>query len=362
MDSELGKLSITREDQDELVWDGSEVTDSALNDFCLVGKFLTDKTLDFTAMRNRLVNLWRPGKGIHIKDIPSNRYLFKFFHSVDMRRVLDGGPWTFDNFHLVLHHYKPGDIPATIPLNHFAIWVQVHELPVGCMSERIGIQLGNAIGEFVSYDHVNNSGFWKSYMRIRVRLDVRLPLLRWKKIRKADARLAIVRFQYERLGVFCYLYCLIGHTHVFCPRLFHEPEQEVKLEWGAWLKAPVRRNAQVVDKRLRDEHGTLGNTVSMFQGASSSVSNQGSSENTTAVNSQQLTLENVAISVQEDKKRRRQETGKDVYLDLMVVEGSPVLARGIVPSVTVASVILDTTITNPNSFLASPDGRDRQQQ
>ena len=102
-------------------------------------------------------------KGIHIKDIPSNIYLFKFFHSVDMRCVLDGGPWTFDNFHLVLHHYKPGDIPgdipATIPLNHFAIWVQVHELPVGCMSEKVGIQLGNAIGEFVSYDHVNNNGF-----------------------------------------------------------------------------------------------------------------------------------------------------------------------------------------------------------
>ena len=200
-------------------------------------------------------------------------------------------------------------------------------------------------------------------MRIRVRLDVRLPLLRWKKIRKADAGLVIVRFQYEWLGVFCYLCGLIGHTDVFCPRLFHEFEQEVKPEWGAWLKAPVRRHAQVVDKWLRDEQGmALGNTVSMFQGASSSVSNQGSSENTTAVNSHQITLENVAISVQEDKKRRRQETGKDVDLDFMVVEGSPVLAKGIVPSVTVASVILDTTTTNPNSFLASADGQDHQQQ
>ena len=125
----------------------------------------------------------------------------------------------------------------------------------------------------------------------------------------------------------------------------------------------MRRNAQVVDKWLHDEHGmALGNTGSMFQGASSSVSNQGSSENTTSVNSYQLTLENVALSIQEDKKRRRQETGKDVDLDLIVVEGSPVLARGIVPSVTVASVILDTTITNPNSFLVSLDGQDRQQQ
>ena len=60
----------------------------------------------------------------------------------------------------------------------------------------------------------------------------------------------------------------------------------------------MRRNAQVVDKCLRYEHGmALGNTVSMFQGASSSVSNQGSSEHTIAVNSQQLTLENVAILV-----------------------------------------------------------------
>ena len=38
-------------------------------------------------------------------------------------------------------------------------------------------------------------------MRIRVRIDVRLPMLRWKKIRKAYAGLVIVIFQYERLGV-----------------------------------------------------------------------------------------------------------------------------------------------------------------
>ena len=70
----------------------------------------------------------------------------------------------------------------------------------------------------------------------------------------------------------------------------------------------------------------------------------------------------MAILVQEDKKRRRQKIGKDIDLDFMVVEGSPVLAKGIVPSVTVASVILDTTTTNPNSFLVSPDGQDCQQQ
>ena len=87
MDSDLGKLSITREDQDELVWDESDDIDSTLNDYCLVGKFLTDKTLDFTAMCNRLINLWRPGKGIHIKDIPSKNTCLNSF-------IL----WTCDKF------------------------------------------------------------------------------------------------------------------------------------------------------------------------------------------------------------------------------------------------------------------------
>lgn len=36
---------------------------------CLVGKFLTEGILDFTAMQHTLASLWKPGKGVYIKAI-----------------------------------------------------------------------------------------------------------------------------------------------------------------------------------------------------------------------------------------------------------------------------------------------------
>lgn len=69
--------------------------------FCLVGRFLTDKAIKFPTMKNTMTALWRPGKGICIKDLSSTLFLFQFFHEVDIQRVMDSGPWTFDQ-HLLI--------------------------------------------------------------------------------------------------------------------------------------------------------------------------------------------------------------------------------------------------------------------
>nr|DAD27557.1 TPA_asm: hypothetical protein HUJ06_029025 [Nelumbo nucifera] len=52
------------------------------------------------------------------------------------------------------------------------------------MSINVRKQLGNFIGEFVEYDDNNNLGLWRNFMRTKVRVDVRNPLKRWKKIRR----------------------------------------------------------------------------------------------------------------------------------------------------------------------------------
>ena len=56
--------------------------------WCLVGRILTDKVVNFGAMKNTLASLWRPVKGVSIKeleltDVPeAPQYLFQFFHEV----------------------------------------------------------------------------------------------------------------------------------------------------------------------------------------------------------------------------------------------------------------------------------------
>lgn len=44
--------------------------------FCLVGRFLMEGVVDFPAIKQTMAALWRPGKGVYIKEIDINLYLF----------------------------------------------------------------------------------------------------------------------------------------------------------------------------------------------------------------------------------------------------------------------------------------------
>ena len=62
------------------------------------------------------------------------------------------------------------------------------------MSASVGKQIGDFIGMFVDYDPGNNTGLWRSYMRIRVLIDVQLPLKRWKRIKRPQGDWSAVNF------------------------------------------------------------------------------------------------------------------------------------------------------------------------
>ena len=75
--------------------DGPEVEDSFSN-LCLVGRLLTERPMDFTALKRVMASLWRPVKGMFVKELDANRYMFQFFHELDIKRVEEGTPWTFN--------------------------------------------------------------------------------------------------------------------------------------------------------------------------------------------------------------------------------------------------------------------------
>ncbi|KAK6148365.1 hypothetical protein DH2020_019277 [Rehmannia glutinosa] len=122
------------------------------------------------------------------------------------------------------------------------------------MKESVGKQLVNFVGKFVEYDGNNNSAIWRAYMRIKVEIDVRLPLKRFKKIRRLEGDWTIVSFKYERLGVFCYICGLMGHGEQFCEKRLSITEGDTQKDWGLWLRAPNKRyGSREGEKWLCDE-------------------------------------------------------------------------------------------------------------
>lgn len=95
-------LVIADEEEEEIIVGNKEVVEEK-QEFVLVGRFLTEKDIKFHAMRNTMASVWRPKEGMDIHDLGDRRYSFVFYHIMDLQKVLDGGPWSFDQALLVLN-------------------------------------------------------------------------------------------------------------------------------------------------------------------------------------------------------------------------------------------------------------------
>lgn len=141
---------------------GIEIADGEIKTYVLVGRFVTEKNINFGAMQNVMASLWRPREGMEIHDLGGQRYSFVFYHVLDMQ-VLDGGPWTFEQSLSVYHHLKENEDSHLVTLNKTDMWVQVYDLPKELISENIFTSIGNYLGAFFKSDPANIQGGWKLY-------------------------------------------------------------------------------------------------------------------------------------------------------------------------------------------------------
>ncbi|KAJ8755052.1 hypothetical protein K2173_016557 [Erythroxylum novogranatense] len=184
---------------------------------CVVGRLLTEKMINFSIFKQVMASVWRP-----------------FFYHLDMDRVMRDGPWNYQQTPILLHRLQPHENPRQVELISLELWVQIHNIPHGFMSERLAVDAGNYIGKHVESDPRNFSTIWKEFLRIRVQVDVRKPLKRKLFVKRSSGEKVCLDFKYERLNTFCY----------FCERF----------AYGPWLKAESRRTTQIGARWLRSEN------------------------------------------------------------------------------------------------------------
>lgn len=254
LNERMAELNVEEEENSAFVFEGDveEVTNKY--ELCLVGRFLTERNVNVRAMKSKMADVWKPAMGISIKELEQGIFLFQFYHKEDMNWVLNGGPWSFDGAMLVLSVIPQGEDPVNVPLWHLNMWIQLYDLPTGFMSENVGRQLGDFFGTFMEYDHKNNTSIWRECMRVRIKLDVRKPLKRRKKILRKNGTEVLITCKYERLGDFCFTCGVMTHTERYCRRFLEKGNEEISKDWGSWLRAPSRRTAgPAKSKWLREE-------------------------------------------------------------------------------------------------------------
>ena len=174
-----------------------------------------------------MVALWRPGKGIYIKELNTNWDLFQFYHELDVKRVLECSPWFFNKKVLILSKLQSTSNPCTVTLDKLDLSVQIHNLPTGMMTSRVVEAIGGYVGIFKELCSKNFMGTWREYMCICVTIGLNIPMKRRMWIRCGNDDWVWANFKYENAPIFCFICEWIGHSEKFCPMRFDVPKSEI---------------------------------------------------------------------------------------------------------------------------------------
>lgn len=248
----MNNITLEDEEEDVLAFEigGTKGNNQGFTNFdaklCVVARFLTEGRVDFQAMQQTLAALWKPGRGVYMKELDTNLYLFQFYHELDVKRILEGSPWSFNRRALVMARMKEGENPGDVSLNTMDLWIQIHDLKPGFMSENVIMEVGNFIGKYVESCKSNFKEVWRGYMRVRVSLDLSKPLKRRMKVRKSGDEWFWITFKYENVPTFCFICGFLGHSDKFCSRLFDTPEHEIVKPYGVWMRAPLRSQVKPI--------------------------------------------------------------------------------------------------------------------
>jgi len=145
-------------------------------------RFLINRPIRSYMMMEKIETFWSPLKGIKIQEIETCLYTFQFNHQLDFQIILKKRPWYFDNHLLVLDILLENSNIDQVAITFVLFWIQVHNILLGYRTEKARKDITNYIGEFLEYDVKNNSNYLRTYMRIRVLLDVTKPL-KWQEIK-----------------------------------------------------------------------------------------------------------------------------------------------------------------------------------
>lgn len=77
LSNQYAAISLEEEEFGGIAYEAGEILDGGIDTrWCLVGHFLSERAIDFEKMQHAMATLWKPGKGVFIKSLEPNRFLF----------------------------------------------------------------------------------------------------------------------------------------------------------------------------------------------------------------------------------------------------------------------------------------------
>ncbi|TXG68543.1 hypothetical protein EZV62_003478 [Acer yangbiense] len=251
---EVAKLyeNLSIADEDGVVLEVSEeATVDGVKDVdrCLVGQVLTGKKVNREAFKGLIEQIWNPFGQVGVKLVTDNTFMFYFVSQEDRNQIWQRGPWHFGKSLIALERPEGSRNISKLGFNKADFSVQIHDIPILCMNQRVARWMAEQIGEVV---------------------EILLKLGKTEEV-------TMVSLKHERLPGFCYACGRIRHGIMEC--LDVEARKVVldssPTKFGAWLKAIIleksnlRTNSQGIGSSLEKMKSVEGSREGNGEGSDS---------------------------------------------------------------------------------------------
>jgi hypothetical protein len=211
------KISLTDKEKIGISVSEGEVAEAkALGDNCLVGKIWAEKVVNKEAFTTVLSRLWRTVGRVIFKEVQDNMWIFEFTEREDKKRVMAGRPWSYDRQIIVLNDFDGRVPPSQMDFTTSPFWIQVHDMPLLCMTKGVGTKIGNSLGELHEVDVAGDGVGWGRCLRMRVTIDLTSPIERGRALHFAG-KSHWLNFKYEKLPMICFHCGRLVHGRQGCP-------------------------------------------------------------------------------------------------------------------------------------------------
>lgn len=201
----------------------------------LIGKVWTNRNPNPVAFISTMKGIWWVKNRVDIVNIGRNLYQIQFFHWRDKKKILEGQPWHFDKYPLLLEEMDKAVKPSDLEFYHLPIWARFYDVPFkGRNNIDNARMLGNKVGMFMDVAKPDGYGIDKS-MRVRVKIDVRQPLRDSVRLKIRDGQVCKIPVKYERLPMICFYCGRLGHVSNDCVEVSGDSTPERK--YGPSLRA-----------------------------------------------------------------------------------------------------------------------------